>query len=168
MAEKIFIIPLGKEVKKVCSWRKSKRAVREVQRVLLRHLKREIKIGSYLNRYLLQFGRKSAPRRVKIRVNIVEDEGRNFAYAELFDAPMPDFSLDKKETKKEDKKLEEKVENKKIEEKKPAEEIPVKTEEKPAEKKTELKVEDRKVETKPKKEVKHKVGKPKITKSKNI
>ncbi len=128
MAEKIFIITLGKEVKKVCSWRKSKRGVRTVQRFLLQHLKREIKIGGHLNRYLNQFGRKSAPRRVKVKVAIVEDKDRNFAYAELFDAPMPDFSLDKKEIKKEEKKLEEKVEVK------PEEKKEVKTEIKKKEK----------------------------------
>ena len=140
MAEKIYIIPLTKAVEKACSWRKSKRGVRTVQKFLTRHTKRIVKIGPYLNMHLLQYGRTRAPNRVKVRVEFVEKDKINYAYAELFDAP-----IETKETNvkpKEEKKLETKIEDVK----------------------TELKVEE-KTEVKPKKEVKVKIEKPKTTKA---
>ncbi|MBI4155397.1 60S ribosomal protein L31 [Candidatus Woesearchaeota archaeon] len=123
MTEKIFIIPLGREVKKVASWKKSKRGVRTVQRFLLRHVKRDVRMGGYLNTYLMQFGRRSAPKKVKVRVDVPEEKDKS-AFAELFDAPLEKKPEIKKETKVEEKKIEAKVEEKikpeiKKEEKKP-------------------------------------------------
>ena len=144
MVEKIYIIPLTKAVEKACSWRKSKRGVRTVQKFLTRHTKRIVKIGPYLNMHLLQYGRTRAPNRVKVKVEFVEKDKINYAYAELFDAPIePTVSIPlKKETNvkpKEEKKLETKIEDVK----------------------TELKVEGEKIEVKPEKETKLKVEKPK-------
>jgi len=147
MTEKIFIISLGREVKKVASWKKSKRGVRTVQRFLLRHVKRDVRMGGYLNTYLMQFGRRSAPKKVKVRVDVPEEKDKS-AFAELFDAP-----LEKKPEVKEEKKIEAKVDEKKIEEK--AKEIKVeKMKVKPEIKKEEKKPKEKKVVKKPTKKVK--------------
>lgn len=168
MAEKIYIIPLTKAVEKACSWRKSKRGVRTVQKFLTRHTKRIVKIGPYLNMHLLQYGRTRAPNKVKVRVEFVEKDKINYAFAELFDAPV---ELSSKETsertekivpipvKKETTELKTKVEEKKLEEKAKIEDVKV-------EKK--LKVEDKKSEVKPKKEAKPKAAKTIKPKNKTI
>lgn len=160
MAEKIYIIPLTKAVEKACSWRKSKRGVRTVQKFLTRHTKRIVKIGPYLNMHLLQYGRTRAPNKVKVRVEFVEKDKINYAFAELFDAPV-EVKKDEKNTKekivpipvkKETIELKTNVEEKRLEEKAKIEDVKV-------EKKKELKVEDKKSEVKPKKETKPKAVK---------
>ncbi len=157
MAEKIYIIPLTKAVEKACSWRKSKRGVRTVQKFLTRHTKRIVKIGPYLNMHLLQYGRTRAPNKVKVRVEFVEKDKINYAFAELFDAPViTKLEVKKEEPKKDEKKLEEKA---KVEEKK-KDNVKVEGEK-------ELRVEEKK-EVKSKKEAKPKAVKTTKLKNKDI
>lgn len=168
MTEKIYIIPLTKAVEKACSWRKSKRGVRTVQKFLTRHTKRIVKIGPYLNMHLLQYGRTRAPNKVKVRVEFVEKDKINYAFAELFDAPV-EVKKDEKNTKekivpipvKKETELKTKIEEKKLEEKTKIEDVKV-------EEKKELKVEEKKSEVKPKKEAKPKAVKTTKPKNKTI
>ena len=135
--EKTYIIPLRSRWLRAPKYKRSKRAVGALREYLSRHLKRNVRIGKYLNHAIWSQGHKMPPGKVKVRI----EEDKESMTAELFDAPRA--------------KKEEKVEKKKE----------VKAEETKPEVKEEKKTEKVKVEQTeekpiavPKKEVKAKVG----------
>lgn len=89
--EKIYTIPLRKEWLKVPIYKRSRKAITATKQFLLRHLKKEVNIGPYLNQYIWKQGRRHPPARVKIRI----EEEKERLTAELINAP-------RKEIKKED------------------------------------------------------------------
>ncbi|MBI2507558.1 60S ribosomal protein L31 [Candidatus Woesearchaeota archaeon] len=89
--EKIYTIPLRKEWLKVPIYKRSRKAITATKKFLLRHLKREVSIGPYLNQYIWKQGNRHPPARVKIRV----EEEKEKLVAELINAP-------RKEVKKEE------------------------------------------------------------------
>jgi ribosomal protein L31E len=131
MAEKIFTIPLRKEFLRVPNYVRSKKAMRALKQFLNRHLKREVKIGRYLNEAVTR-RRENPPGRVQVRI----EEGEVWK-AELINAPR-----EVKEEKKDEVKIKLPFIKKKGEVKeavieKPKEEIEAKEEE--LEKKLEVK-----------------------------
>ncbi|MAG45334.1 MAG: hypothetical protein CMH63_01000 [Nanoarchaeota archaeon] len=91
--EKIYTIPLRREWLKVPIYKRSRKAVTATKQYLLKHLKKEVKLGPYLNEFIWEKGNRHPPGKVKVRV---EEEGEK-TIAELITAP-------KKEVKKDDKK----------------------------------------------------------------
>lgn len=81
MAEKIFTIPLRREFLRVPRYVRSKKAMRALKQFLNRHLKREVKIGRYLNEAVTR-RRENPPGRVQVRI----EEGEVWK-AELINAP---------------------------------------------------------------------------------
>ena len=120
MAEKeiIFTIPLRKELLKVPRYKRAKKAVNAVREFLKKHMKSEnVKIGKYLNKKILERGRKNPLH--KIQVKVVK-EG-NIVKAELVGAPVEEKKEEekgKKPKKKEKEKVEEKKEEREKEEEK--------------------------------------------------
>ena len=89
--EKIYTIPLRKEWLKVPIYKRSRKSITATKQFLLRHLKKEVKLGPYLNEYIWKQGNRHPPARVKVRI----DEEKDKLIAELINAP-------RKEAKKED------------------------------------------------------------------
>jgi large subunit ribosomal protein L31e len=152
--EKIYTIPLRREWLKVPIYKRSRKAITATKQFLLKHLKKEVKLGPYLNEFIWDKGNRHPPGKVKVRV---EEEGER-TIAELITAP-------KKEVKKEEKKdsisikkpkflqkdkKEEKAEEKESIDKKAIEKVPV-DKAKESEEKKEVKPADVK-EASPKKE----------------
>lgn len=109
--ERIYNIPLRKEVGKVAEWDRASKAVKATRKFLIRHMKSEdVKLGRHLNMELHSGGRKHPPHHVK--VNTYEEDGKIFA--ELVGAPE-EKKIEVKEEKKHPVKVSE--EAKKIEEK---------------------------------------------------
>jgi len=137
MAEKIFTVPLRKDWLKVPKYQRSRKTKDSLKAYLVKHLKKDVRIGKYLNSEIWARGNKNPPASVKIRI----DEDKDKLTAELINAP--------KEVKEEKKKgtiekLKEKITGEKKEEiKKVSEEL-----------KEELKKEDKEEEKfkKPEKE----------------
>jgi len=138
--EKIYTVPLRREFLKAPKYARTKKAVRVLKSYLLKHLKKEVKIGKYLNLELWKNGRKNPPSKIKIRVEEVEDK----TVAELINAPRPvieekkddKISIKKpkflggKKEETETEKIADKVEEEKKEEtKKAIEKVPEKKEE---------------------------------------
>lgn len=137
--EKIYTIPLRKEWLKVPIYKRSRKSITAIKQFLLRHLKKEVKIGPYLNEFIWKQGNRHPPARVKVRV----EEEDKILIAELINAPRkekkkeedtikikkPGF-LKKKDEKevevvKEEKEKEKIVEEKKEIDKKAIEKVPV-------------------------------------------
>ena len=83
--EKIYTVPLRKGFLKAPKYDRTKKAVRVLKSYLEKHLKKEVKIGKYLNLDLWKHGRQNPPGKIKIRVEEVEDK----LIAELINAPRP-------------------------------------------------------------------------------
>ena len=117
--ERVYNIPLRKEVQKVAEWERTSKAVKATRKFLIRHMKNDdVKLGRHLNMELHSGGRKHPPHHVK--VNTYEEDGKVFA--ELVGAPVEKVKEEKvKEPKvkisEEAKKVEAKIE-KQAEEKK--------------------------------------------------
>ena len=92
MAEKIFTIPLRKEWLKVPKYRRAKKAISALNIYLKKHLKKEVKIGKYLNSKVWARGNENPPGKIKVRI----EEDKDNLTAELINAP--------REVKKEKKK----------------------------------------------------------------
>ncbi len=124
--ERVYNIPLRREIQKVAEWDRASKAVKATRKFLVRHMKNEdVKLGNYLNMKLHSGGRKHPPHHVK--VNTYEEDGKVFA--ELVGAPVEKVKEEKvKEPKvkisEEAKKVEAKME-KQAEEKKEVLEQPV-------------------------------------------
>lgn len=146
MAEKIFTIPLRQEFLKVPKHRRGKKAISVLRAYLTKHLKKDVKIGKYLNSEIWMRN-KNIPSRVKVRI----EEDKDKLTAELINAPR---EIKKEEKKGKLEKLKERVvgESKEKEEiKKTAEELG-----------KELAKEEKKLEKEAPKEVKETVGKQKL------
>ena len=153
--EKIYTIPLRKEWLKVPIYKRSRKSITAIKQFLLRHLKKEVKIGPYLNEFIWKQGNRHPPARVKIRV----EEEDKILIAELINAPRkekkkeedtikikkPGF-LKKKEVEvvNEDIEKEKIAEEKKEIDKKAIERVPVDKLKEKEEKKTEKIVDDMK------------------------
>ena len=53
---------------KVPIYKRSRKAITATKQFLLRHLKKEVNIGPYLNQYIWQQGNRHPPARVKVRI----------------------------------------------------------------------------------------------------
>ena len=92
MAEKIFTIPLRREWLRAPKYRRGKRAINSLKTYLKKHLKKEVRIGKYLNSEIWARGNENPPGKVKVRI----EEDKDKLTAELINAP--------REAKKEKKK----------------------------------------------------------------
>lgn len=133
--EKIYTIPLRKEWLKVPIYKRSSKAITATKQFLLRHLKKEVSIGPYLNEYIWKQGNRHPPGKVKIRI---EEEDKKLI-AELINAPRreikkeedtikikkPGFLKKKEEVAGEDIKKEKVAEEKEDIDKKAIEKVPV-------------------------------------------
>jgi large subunit ribosomal protein L31e len=131
MIERIYNVPLRRDVVMSPKWRRSKKAINVIQAYLVRHTKVEnIKLSRWVNEAIWEKGGKNPPGKITLKVRI--DKEKNIAWAELAELP-------KKATRKLEIKKKEEAKAKKVEEKKPKiEEIPAE-EEKKDEKKEEIK-----------------------------
>src|SRR5574342_57234 len=83
--ERVYNIPLRKEIEKVAEWDRASKAVKATRKFLIRHMKSDdVKLGRHLNLELHAGGRKHPPHHVK--VNTYEEGGK--VYAELVGAPV--------------------------------------------------------------------------------
>ena len=150
--ELTYTIPLRRNWMKAVRYKRGQNAIKTIREFLKRHTKAdEIKIGRYLNEYILSRGFRHPPHKVQVKAVKekikVKDKEIEILRAEWINAPVE---------KKEIKKIESK-EAKKVEEKKETENV---------EKKTEIK-EEKKAE-KPAKEIKRTEEKEKIEEVKKV
>jgi large subunit ribosomal protein L31e len=129
--EREYIIPLRK-AKMVPKWRRTKRAVKEVKKFLVRHMKiydrdlNKVKLDKWLNERLWMRGMKNPPSKIKVKA--VREGGE--VKVELVKIPE-ELKWKMKKSKEAKKKAEkEKKEKKKKEEKKESEEDKEKEKEK--------------------------------------
>jgi large subunit ribosomal protein L31e len=116
MVERIYNIPLRRDVVMSPKWRRSKKAINVIQAYLVKHTKvSNIKLSRWINEAVWEKGGKNPPGKITLKVSI--DKEKNIARAEL--AEMPKKANRKLELKK---KEEDKA--KKVEEKKPKIEEP--------------------------------------------
>lgn len=127
--EKIYIIPLRSEFRKVVRYRRAEKAVKAIKEFLVRHMKvydrdlNKIKLDSYVNEFMWARGIKNPPHKIKVKAT---KDINGIVKVELVDYPDK-LKFKKARAEKEEKALTEKK-KKKIEEKK-EEEKEVKTEE---------------------------------------
>ncbi len=135
--ERIYVIPLRREINKVARYRKTEKAIKAIKEFLARHMKvydrdlKKIKLDNYLNEYMWGRGIKNPPHKVRVkaskdpegivRVELVDYPAKlkfKKARAEKLEETAKEISKKKKEEKKaeEEKKTEE--EKKEDEEKK--------------------------------------------------
>ena len=101
--EKQFTIPLRKEINKVASYKRSKRAVSEIKKYIKKHMKvDQVKMGKYLNLKIWERGLKKPPHKIKVK-SIKEDD---YARVEL-----PEYKFEKKKIE-EKKGVKEKIQEK--------------------------------------------------------
>lgn len=133
--ERIYVIPLRREIQKVQNYRKAKKAVKAIKEFIARHMKiydrdlKKVKLDKYLNETMWHRGMKNPP--IKIRVKVTK-EG-DIVRVEAIDLPTrikfkkereerilkgaEDVAKKKKELKKSIEKPEEKTEEDKANEK---------------------------------------------------
>ncbi len=132
--ELIYTIPLRRNWMKAVRYKRGQNAIKTIREFLKRHTKAdEIKIGKYLNEYILSRGFRHPPHKVQVKAVKekvkVKDKEIEVLRAEWVNAPV-----EKKEEKKESGKVEQKQEVKEENKaEKPTKEIK-KAEEKPKEK----------------------------------
>ena len=102
--EKIYTVPLRRGFLKVAKYDRTRKAMTTLKQYLKKHLKKDVKIGKYLNLEIWKYGRKNPPSKIKIRV---EEEKENLI-AELINAPREKKVEEKKEKKA---KVSEKIED---------------------------------------------------------
>jgi large subunit ribosomal protein L31e len=79
--ERDYVIPLRKGIRKIVTYKKTPRAMREIRSFLEKHTKAgEVKLGLHLNKYMWASGIKNPPSKVKVHVKVAD----NVAKAELF------------------------------------------------------------------------------------
>ena len=124
--ERIYTIPLRKEWQKVSIHGRGGKANRAAKEFLNKHMKKEVKLGPYLNEFIWGKGNRHPPPRVKVRI---EQDGETLT-AELINAPRKEKKTEKKADKKEvkavkvDEKKEEALKEKQEETKKAIEKVP--------------------------------------------
>jgi ribosomal protein L31E len=96
--ERIYTVPLRRGFLKAANYDRSRKAVVVLKEFLKKHLKKDVKVGKYLNLEIWKDGRKKPPGKVQVRIE--DDEG--VLTAELINAPREK----KVEVKKEEKKKE--------------------------------------------------------------
>lgn len=104
--ERIYIIPLRKQVIKAPEYRRAKKAVNTLREFLLKHMKvddNHLRIDNSINKFLWSKGIKNPPMKVKVKVT-KDDKG--IATAVLFGAEEESKIIEQKEKKKESKGLE--------------------------------------------------------------
>jgi len=73
LQERIYIIPL-RDVKKAPSWKRSKRAMKDIRAFLAKHMKSEdVKLGSDINEKIWERGSSKPPRKIRVRAMKFED-----------------------------------------------------------------------------------------------
>jgi len=109
--ERVYTVPLRKEFQKAPKYKYASKAMRSLKEFLKKHTKSDnIKIGKYLNQIIWKNGPKNPP--AKVKINVTKDK-ENLVSAELVDAPEEKKEV-KKETKKIGKKSTEKKKTKEI------------------------------------------------------
>ena len=93
--EKIYTVPLRKGFLKAPGYDRSRKAKVTLKEFLEKHLKKEVKIGKYLNLELWKRGRKHPPSKIQVRIEERKDE----TIVELINAPREERK-EIKETKK--------------------------------------------------------------------
>ncbi|MDD5133416.1 MAG: 50S ribosomal protein L31e [Candidatus Nanoarchaeia archaeon] len=94
--ERNYVIPLRKGFLKVPIYKRTKRAISEVRKFIIRHMKvEEVKICANLNHFLWAKGCTNPPTRIKIKTR---KEG-TYALVELQDYDFPKKKEEVKETK---------------------------------------------------------------------
>jgi large subunit ribosomal protein L31e len=140
--ERIYVIPLRKEINKVAIYRKTEKAIKAIKQFIVRHMKirdrdlKKVKIDKYLNEAMWLRGIKNPVTKIKVKA-IKEGE---IVRVEAVD--LPKNLKFKKEREEKVTKGAEEIAKKKKAEKKAVEDVEKKEEEKP-EQKTE---EEKKVE----------------------
>lgn len=115
--EKILTVPLRKGFLKAVKYDRTRKAKDVLKLFLKKHLKKDVKIGKYLNLELWKNGRQNPPGKVKVRIEESEDK----VVAELIDAPREKPKVEEKNLsekaspkKEETPKKEEKTEAKEV------------------------------------------------------
>lgn len=94
--ERNYVIPLRRECLKVPIFKRTKRAISEVRKFIIRHMKvEEVKICANLNHFLWEKGCTNPPSKIKIKTR---KEG-TYALVELQDYDFPKKKEEVKETK---------------------------------------------------------------------
>ena len=127
--ELIYTIPLRRNWMKAVRYKRGQNAIKTIREFLKRHTKAdEIKIGKYLNEYVLSRGFRHPPHKVQVKAVKekikVKDKEIEILRAEWINAPVEKKEIKKIDEKKETEKVEQKTEEKeekKVE--KPAKEI---------------------------------------------
>ena len=102
--ERVYNIPLRREILKVPPFRKANKAVKTVKIFISKHMKSDnVVIGKYLNLKIWKHGAKNPPHHVKINA-VKDDKGKVFV--ELVDVPKEKPKVEeKKPAKKEEKEV---------------------------------------------------------------
>jgi large subunit ribosomal protein L31e len=136
--EKIYVIPLRSEFRKVAQYRRTEKAIKAIKEFLAQHMKiydrdlKKIKLDSYVNEFMWARGIKNPPHKIKVKA-IKDING--IVKVELVDYPDK-LKFKKARAEKEEKAMSDKKQKKKAVEEK------VKEEAKPEEEKDEKKVEE--------------------------
>ncbi len=158
--ERIYTIPLRREVKKAPRYKKAEKAIRTIRAFLVKHMKvpdrdiNKIKIGRWVNEAIWTRGIRKPPQKITIRA---EKDSEGNVKVDLVSLP-PKFAVQEAKIKKKAAKITAKEEAKKEETKKKKEkevkekETKEKEEKKEEEKKEKEKSEQEKIEEKEKKE----------------
>ena len=95
MAEKIYNIPLRREVQKVPKYMRANKAIRAIKEYLKKHVKDDVKIGKYLNQKVLERGKCNSPHHVEVKVT-KEERGEKEKKVEYWLAELVVLLLRKK------------------------------------------------------------------------
>lgn len=154
--ERIYVIPLRKDLLKAQRYRRAKKAVRIIREFLSKHMKveeKDVRLGRFLNELLWSRGIKNPPTKVKVKANKEN---------EIVRVELLDLTAEQKKIIEEDEKSMKELQEKKRTEREKAEEERKKAEEeakKAAEgmkKKIEEKTKEEKTVEKEKEEIEHK------------
>ena len=97
--ERNYIIPLKKEMLKVPTYRRAKKAINTIRSFLKKHMKVEdIRLGNYLNEEVHSRGRKHPPSKVSIRVTKFEEKDKVYVKADSINAPKEEIKVEKKKS----------------------------------------------------------------------
>ena len=95
-----YVVPLRKSWLQVPIWRRSKRAVYELQFFIHKNTgAQEVKLSNHVNEYIWNKGAKSPPGKIKVIVEVKE----NVASVELAELPKSVLRAQEKEKQKEEK-----------------------------------------------------------------
>ncbi len=125
--ERNYIIPLRKELLKVPTYRRAKKAINTIRSFLTRHMKvDDVRIGDYLNREIHSRGRKHPPSKVSVKAIKIEEKDNVYVRVDSINAPKEEKKKDlaekldpvkeikEQETKAEKEKVKEEAEKKEV------------------------------------------------------